>query len=361
MDWLFPLSSVSSDAAGRPLLVTLIALTLALAALTVAIGVAIVWLRLSQNLAEPRRERFRARWEPLLFEAMTGPVPPPQLAARERIAFLELWNAVQRHIREEEAENLNRLARAMGLQADAIRLLTRRTLGSRLLAVRVLSRLKEPSAWPALEKAARSPVPALSLLAAHALVRLDAARAVPLILPVLRRASHWAPAALVRILDDAGSHARAALLGLFNEAGPGELKYLFRLLHITQNTEVLPLLRIRLPRSEDPEEIGEILHALGRLGGAEDRTIVQRHLTHPHWVVRLKAAQALGSMGFAEDDLKLLPLLSDREWWVRYRAAQSLARLPGVSLSRLRIIRESQSDRYARDILTQVLAEQETT
>jgi HEAT repeat protein len=71
----------------------------------------------------------------------------------------------------------------------------------------------------------------------------------------------------------------------------------------------------------------------------------------------MQAATLLGRMGHAEDAGRLEKLLGDAEWWVRFRAAQALVRLPGVGARNLEQIRMRLIDRYARDILGQVVAE----
>lgn len=341
------------------LLATLVAFALATAALTLLAGAAVVILRISHAARERRREAFRERWEPLLFEAMSGDVPAPALGARQRRDFLELWLSVQAHIREEESDNLNRLARGMGLQDEALRLVRRRALAPRMLGVRALGRLREERAWPDLERLLGSGIPALALKAAEALVLINPGRAFPGVLAVLHPGREWAPAQVVRILNSGGEHARQALAELLDRVRPAEGRHLIRLLALVHNSVMLPLLRERAARTEDPEELGEIIQALGRLGGNADRELVLRHLESANWVVRMKSAQALGTMGEPEDEERLLPLLSDRDWWVRLRAAEALARLPGMSLDRLRALREGVSDRYGRDMLAQVIAEAE--
>jgi hypothetical protein len=49
---------------------------------------------------------------------------------------------------------------------------------------------------------------------------------------------------------------------------------------------------------------------------------------------------------------------SDEVWWVRFRAAQSLASLPFFSRDELWRLRFLLTDRFAQDILDQVVAEQ---
>jgi HEAT repeat protein len=80
-------------------------------------------------------------------------------------------------------------------------------------------------------------------------------------------------------------------------------------------------------------------------------------LAHPAWYVRMQAAKLLGRMGRAEDAGRLETLLADEEWWVRFRAAKALVRLPGLGPRDLEHIRMRLLDRYARDILGQVIAE----
>ena len=70
---------------------------------------------------------------------------------------------------------------------------------------------------------------------------------------------------------------------------------------------------------------------------------------------------AAGRIGEDEDEALLVPLLGDQEWWVRYRAAQALAHLPTMQAPRLRSIQASQTNPFARDILSHVMAEIELT
>jgi HEAT repeat protein len=71
------------------------------------------------------------------------------------------------------------------------------------------------------------------------------------------------------------------------------------------------------------------------------------------------AAKALGRIGEQRDTEKLIQLLGDSQWWVRYRAAQALAKLPWINQESLERIQAEQTDRFAEDILEQVMAEGE--
>jgi HEAT repeat protein len=73
--------------------------------------------------------------------------------------------------------------------------------------------------------------------------------------------------------------------------------------------------------------------------------------------VRVQAARALARIGERTDIDLLAPLLGDREWWVRYRAAQALASLAALYGQPLDVVGHTLSDRFARDMLAQVMAE----
>jgi len=62
-------------------------------------------------------------------------------------------------------------------------------------------------------------------------------------------------------------------------------------------------------------------------------------------------------MGSEDDVPGLTTALRDGSWWVRHRAAQALSQLPGMDPVRLADMAARQTDRYAADMLHQILAE----
>jgi HEAT repeat protein len=73
----------------------------------------------------------------------------------------------------------------------------------------------------------------------------------------------------------------------------------------------------------------------------------------------VQAVKALGRIGERADTARLAHLLADREWWVRYRAAQALVELPWLKRADLDALHATLDDRYAADMLAQVMAEQD--
>ena len=331
------------------------------AGLTV-IGLLLVVMIFVNRTLHARRVRwlatFRTRFQPVLFEAMLAPVTIQLNSRRERIALMALLDETQQDISGEESNNLNQLVRDLQLDQEAKRCIAGHSLANKLLGIRVISRAGVVEAWPMLEALALGSNQTLALAASHALVLLDPTRAFAIIAPVLQRGSQWAPVEVIRILRDGGEYAREALGALLENATADEAVLLVKLLQQTQDSAILPVLRARLLRARVPEETGELLLALGRLGTAEDRQTVLAYLGDSNWIIRLKAVRALGLIGVAEDRNVLLALLRDKQWWVRYAAAQSLVSLPGSSVAFLQALQRHQTDRFAVDILKQVIAEQ---
>jgi len=62
-------------------------------------------------------------------------------------------------------------------------------------------------------------------------------------------------------------------------------------------------------------------------------------------------------LGNSDDVNDLLPLLTDQQWWVRYRAAQAIGELLRRDKDKIASLSQAQTDRYATDMLAQVVAE----
>jgi HEAT repeat protein len=87
---------------------------------------------------------------------------------------------------------------------------------------------------------------------------------------------------------------------------------------------------------------------------------VRALLAHGDWRVRVQAAKALGRIGNRSDAARLRALLGDPQWWVRYRAAQALVSMPFLAPADLDALCRDTPDRFAADMLRQVLAERIT-
>jgi HEAT repeat protein len=331
----------------------------------------VLLMRVGLLLREKRRKKFLAVWQPILVNAVDIATSDlPRLAGRDLPEFLLLWNHLQESLLDESKDHLNQIGKALTIERAALRLLRRGNLRERLLAIVTLGQLHERPAWDQLLTIAQREGALLSVVAARALVMIDPTKAVPELIPLLMARADWPASRVATMLRIAGADvisdqiANAALKSALEEsaqAGNGDGKratndpaQMVRYLELAYNVAALPAARTIVELSHDPEVLAACLRLLR---SAEDLPVVRECLSHEDFRVRVQAAAALGRIGEASDEELLVPLLLDTEWWVRYRAAQALSRLPHMREPKLKTIQAAQADPFARDILTQVMAE----
>lgn len=324
--------------------------------LTLLLAIQIVLMRVSLRRRERREAQVLARWRPLLNQVIVGESPLlPALAPRERLPFLRLWVHLQGSLRGEATEALNAMARGLGVDTLARAMLARGAREERLLAALVLGHLRDREAWPQLLPLAGQADSALSLTALWALVRVDPVAAADYLTPLFIEREDWALSHVAGILKEAAAPT-ASVIGRLLPTLPQER--LPRALRIAEALRV-PLPGAVLADALNSEQVPVVIAGLRGVMTPETIGEVRALLAHEDWQVRVQAARALGRIGAREDAPRLVALLADPQWWVRYRAAQALRELPALSRADLEEVRAGLTDRYAADMLQQVLAEEQ--
>jgi HEAT repeat protein len=269
--------------------------------------------------------------------------------------FLDLWNHLHRSLGEEARGSLNRIAVMARVPAAVSLMLRQKNFDRRLVAVRTAGNLRLAATWDVLRELLEDKSPGLSLEATLALVRIDATRAVPLLMAHLCIREDWSLHRVMEMLRETGAAQVALpLVKAVEEASAKQACRLMRYLVATAPAEAAPLISRQLANPSDDCLLVTCIQA--STDGAELEAL--RQLSHhANWHVRVHAASALGRLGTPGDAALLAGMLSDSQWWVRYRAARALSRLPGMTAQELRHIKDIQTDRYARDMLHQVMAE----
>lgn len=318
----------------------------------------ILGLRVLLAHRKRHQARFRAVWAPLLATVIdTYPPRLPRLPRRDVISFLLIWNVFQESLRDRSKERLNRVARRLHVNRVAARLVRRRGVRDRLIAVTAIGHLGEASVWPDLERIAEFDETVLSLSAARAMLRIDARRGADRVISLLARRADWPAANLATMLAEAGPDAISdALVHAARLADGPQAPRVIRLLELVHVDAASPVIRGILETSDDAEAVTACLRVVQDPALLD---LVRRRTTDERWQIRLQAVRALGRMGSRSDEWYLIRALEDANWWVRYRAARALAQLPAMDAQRLHRLSHTVDDRYGRDMLRQVIAEQE--
>ena len=307
-------------------------------------------------------ERVIATWRPLLTRVALeeGESPAlPRLPGRHLPYLMEEWNALQDAVRGEAGARLNGIAHTLGFEVAARRFLHARKVGRRILGIRTLGHLHDPSSWQPLQEQLAAANALVSFYAAAALVNIDAQRAMPGIMNQLAERESWPGEAMARLLVDAGADVarepiRALMLSLSPNKVPPLLPWLSRVDAVLGNEVAIELLH------RNPDDAHIVAAALvvvldpGVLAG------LAHFADSPDADVRQSLAIAFGRLGGVGDTETVTRLLCDRVWWVRYRAGQALLALKGMTADRLDMIRAQLGDVYARDMLEHVRAEAAT-
>ena len=329
-------------------------------AVTVVLLAAVLAMRARLLYRLARERDTAARWIPLIARCTeSGAAALPALSRRDSDHFVLLWCRAQDSLRGQSRERLREMSRRLGADIHARRMYRSRSLRRRLVGIVALGHLHARDCAASLKAQATTAPTVPSLVAAKALVRIDASIGVPCVLSVAARRLDWPLASVATMLKECeseyvGPALSSAIRIAMSRGDDVGMERLLRL-HITAEAHaVRTAVRDVLAASTNAEVLAAGLAAISHAGDIEH---ARRLLCHPEWFVRVAAARALGRIGDRHDAAGLTKALNDSSWWVRHRAAQALLQLPGMDAAQLSEMAARQTDRYAADMLRQVLAE----
>ena len=305
---------------------------------------------------ERNRERATALWRGVLLDSMHGATPRvPALPRRDLPGFVDAWNSVHQSLGDDDNPGLHRVAREVGLERHLYVAVDHGNFHNRVMSIIALGFLKSATHFDKLARYLDDRSTIISLSAARALMHIDPSRAVTMLVPHIVSRHDWPQGGVAQILHEVSPGIVSKELGeVALQVTADVAPRLIRFLADVSPAEAAPVIRRILSSLPDDHLVSTCLQVMTRV---EDLDLVRALLAHERWHVRMHAASALGRLGGAGDDAILLPLLGDAQWWVRYRAAKALTRLPHISEHDMHRIRATQTDRFACDVLDQVMAE----
>lgn len=332
-----------------------VALTTLCLALVVLLAILVL-----RRLADARQRRDRAayqRWQAVFERALAGDALsslPTTVDAGELAGLLEAWNALHERIAADQAQPLRALGQQLALSGRCAHLL-RGSYHDRALAVIALGHLQDKQGFALVEPLLHDRSPIVSLCAARALSMIDPSQAMSRFIPLIVDRPEWTPGHVARILSENGEYV--AVRELSNALLHASAETSVKLLRFLNDIDAQQSAQVVHRLLNEPVDDQVLSACLQVLHDRNDLPRVRQLLAAQRWHVRMHAASALGRLGTADDQTLLEPLLADPVWWVRYRAAEAIAALPGVGLSGLQATQTRVSDRFGRDIIAQVVAE----
>ncbi len=328
-------------------------------AMTLLLLLYILLLRGWLWLMDRRRLKLWQRWRPLCLHAtcgLTTDTEPLYLADHNWLLFFRFWHHYLLNVQGEARDNLRSLGRRMGLHHIVIKILIRAPAGRQLITATVAAGwLRDIRAWEPLLRYLHDDNPVLSFAAARSLTRIEPRAALQEVIPQIAKRRDWSKHLVAGLLLEAGPvHVSAPLLDCIVNTPADQALTLVRFLRFADvGTGNTVLLRY-MPVTQNPELLCACLQAAH---SPRVLHLVRECLSNSHWTVRVEAANALSRLGNHEDIDNLLPLLADQQWWARYRAAQAIGELLHRDKDKLTRLSQAQADRYAADMLMQVVAE----
>ena len=303
-------------------------------------------------------ETARQLWRPVLAEMMTAyPGDVPELEKNHQHIFMEEWNRLYSLVQGEAHTRLQVLAHHKQLNEIAHRYIDSSNMHYRLLAIVTLGRMQDYTVWNDLIDMVDKPHSILSLTAAQALVDIDSNSAMQFLVTHIIKRKDWPVARVAMLLHSAKPGELSTLLQrAFKQISDEDIPHMLKFLGSSHFDPEIKKLCHQLGQSHDSRIIAACINAANDAEGLE---LARKHIDHPEWYIRLHVARLFGRLGKEDDVPLLIKLLSDPEWWVRYRSAQSLAQLPFIKLDDLQQYYDDLTDRYARDIMQQVISEQQ--
>ena len=331
-------------------------LGVAVTAMTLVMLAVIVIMRQVVLRKERIHDAAMALWRSVLVANPIGaPAATPALEDSALSGFIAAWNDVHEPLYGRTTQNLARIANEVALEMHLERFMKKGGFHDRLLAIIALGHVKTAEAFFRVAPCIDDKSPIMSLCAARALMQIDAARAVSQFVPQIEQRSDWSQGSIATILQESSNASVAkelteATLRANVEIAPRMIRFLAGV----SPAAAAPIIRNTLTSSSDERLVSTCLQVMSN---AADLDCVRPLLAHSRWHVRMQAAVTLGRLGLPGDDQRLTAMLSDGQWWVRYRAAQALLMLSFIDREHLRRIQQVQTDGYARDIISHVLAE----
>lgn len=335
-------------------------LSIILFTLSSILFIQVVALRITGLRRIKLKNEFNGRWKPVLMHALYGEILPiPTLKKHECIWLIVEWNKIYETFKGESTNNLDSLKNHIDIMRVMKSLLKSKKYNQKILGILFSGHTKNTESWLYLSELIKDRSPIVSLLSARSLMKINKENAITIFLKGITDRKDWPIDRVIDIYRKHKTHRADRIVA-------GKINAAQRNRNIHAMSQLIPLLpyinrrytfAIKKKLFENPIDDKVISELIKLIDSPFDLPYLNQFCWSDRWHVRLHAINAYGRVATEEQLPVFEEFLSDSEWWVRYRSAEALIDSRIVDTEYLITLSQNHPDRYARDMLTYVLAE----
>ncbi len=289
-------------------------------------------LRFLRYRKEARQEQLEAIWRPVIYGVVSGELPSnlPTLNKRDITSFAIIWLAIYQRVRGDSAQSLLDLLISLEIPAHLPKLLASRNTDNKLIALMLMTALKDERAISQVDELVDNSYDLLSHMAAKMLMVKAPEKAIPMVLARLDQ-QNWPLHKINALLDTAPCEIQ--LLNFINQAiataPPAHIPLLLEITHTQAEREFGAISRAALARFPDNEDIITVILSL----------TISPHFTalarfaclHQNPKVRRAGLQAIAKLSLEDERPVLTNALHTSDWQTQRCAATALVNLPTMN------------------------------
>lgn len=305
------------------------------------------------------RSKVRQRILNLLYGYLLEETPLRQLnfKRRHRTVAVEGFGFVIASITGRLQERMQRAFQALGLVEPLLEWLNSPVRGRRMRAC-YLQGLIKSGGVVGLTRALEDRDARVVSAAVIALGEIGYPSTVPTLLDLFERCSYPHAWLIAAVLPSFGGETCPHLKPLLapGRLPPEKLVLLLKVIADFKAAESLESLTLIYRTSDHLDVRISALNAIGKINDLAAVKMMFDALSSDQWQLRATACRIVGEMSLKGAVYRLIPLIKDRSWYVRRNAVNALASLGKLGTMSLLTYLDV-DDRYARDMIVQVLEE----
>lgn len=286
-------------------------------------------LRFFRYRKEAKQKKLEAIWRPVMYAVVSGELPSnlPKLYKRDIHNFGVIWLGIYQRLRGDSAQSLLDLLVALSVPAELPKLLRSRKTDNKLMALMLMTALKDERAVPAARVLLDHPYDLLSHMAAKLLMVKSPETAIPMVLARLSK-QNWPLHKINSLLDTVPSETLLLdyLTQAITSAPRSHIPLLLDITYTQDERNFVSLSRQALARF--PDDADTIITILNLTISPNFTPLARMACLHKDTNIRCAGFKAIARLSLEDEQPILERALHDGDWQIQRCAAIALVSLP---------------------------------